>query len=616
MKKGTLSIYNHNGLVCNLLFNGKSYRLKTRMITYTGEKISLNKVSVEFEMERGKIIRIIYDGVEIYNIPIAKAPYNFIELNENETFIDIDFQSSNIYHLQKDDFYNGYIDIIARNETAVFVRGTVDNNLNSQSYFKNSKGEPVRIDNYKPANNLGLPGSSFRGMLRNLMEITSFGKFGSFNDDVLYFRSFADDCKNLRDYYNENMGSAVANIKAGLMYKAGKGYKLIPNGIATKITRTYSQVQYFQRVSTGRYIVHSGNIQGKLYDIEISCPEIKANAIDIPPSDIHSYAYDKNRSNMTINILSEAENNDFVPCFYFINNGNIVFGHTRFFRMPYLYSISSSIYPELIDNRNTDMVNTMFGDTSHSSKLFFEDLRMITGNEDEISTPKILSSPNPTSVQLYLEQGNKDIEHLNHYDSKDAIIRGNKLYWHKSENDSWKENGNQNQLINNIRNGNDKIHTIIKPIKSGATFKGRIRFENLSSIELGALLFALKLKEGYCHKIGMCKPLGLGSINIQPSLHLSDRKKRYESLSTEWGEIDAITDKSIISELINKFTDAVWEVVDNSSKGKDLWLHPRLKQLGILLDWKNKPADSLTKYMNLPDFKHRMVLPTPDIVIK
>jgi hypothetical protein len=619
MKKetGTLLINNNNGLVCHLLFNGQKYRLKNYLLLFKGNKLSLNKATVDFEIVRGKITKIIHNNIEIYNIPLAKAPYNFITLNENETLINNDFIRSNKYFLQEDDYYNGYIDIEAHSKTSVYVRGTLPEGLKENSFFTNQKGDKVRIENYCPAGNLGIPGSSIRGMIRNLVEIVSFGKFGFINDDILYFRSFADDCLNLRYEYNDFLGSTSQDIKVGLIYKEGRRYKLIPNGTEQQVPHTYSEKQYFDRISSGHYLIHSGDINGKMYDMEIYCKEEKSKAINIPDSDIQSYVNDTNRGNGVINIIKEANNNDFVPCFYFDGeDGHITFGHTRFFRVPYLNSISNCIYEELTDQTNTDLVNVMFGDTSHAGKLFFEDLKMIKGYEDAQSVPKILASPKPTSIQLYLEQGDKDIVALNHYNSENSLIRGNKQYWHKSNDFHWRESGDQTQLIDHIKNGDDKQRTIIKPIKKGATFAGRIRFENLTSVELGSLFFVLRLKEGWCHKIGMAKPLGLGTIKILPSLHLSDRAARYKSLNSEWGEIGAIVEESQLNYFIEKFADAVWEVVDKKGKGKDLWKHPRLKQLAIMLNWENKTDDSLTDYMKLPEFKHRMVLPTPEEVIK
>jgi len=617
MKKGRLSINNQNGLVCNVFYNGTNYRLKNKEITFDGNLLQLDNAEVDFEMERGKITTIIHRGIAIYKIAKAQAPYNFVTLNENETFIDCDYLHINKYYSQEDGFYNGYIDMEANNKTAIFVRGTLNHDLKDQSFFKTQNGDKVRIDNYSPAGELGLPGSSIRGMIRNMVEIATFGKFGFINNDVLYFRSFADDCINLRNMYNDCVGSSVENIKTGLIFKEGRFFKLIEGDGFKKINRTNSAKQYFRRISEGHYIVHSGHMNGKLYDLEIRCKEDKSKATVIPESDVRSYINDTNRASEAINIIKEAGKNDFVPCFYFEGeDGQITFGHTRFFRIPYFNSISDCIYEELTDKTITDLVDVMFGDTSHAGKLYFEDLNMIKGKEDEESVPKILSSPKPTSFQLYLEQGDREIKDLIHYDSDNALIRGNKLYWHKSNNLKWKADEDQQQLISKVKNGQDKQHTIIKPIKEGAVFSGRIRFENLSTIELGALLFVLKLKDGWCHKIGMAKPLGLGTLQINPTLHLSDREKRYRSLNAEWGNIDVISDETTISNCIQKFMDAVWGITDSKSKGKDLWEHPRLKQLAIMLDWENKPEDSLTEYMNLSDFKHRMVLPTPSEVIK
>lgn len=69
----------------------------------------------------------------------------------------------------------------------------------------------------------------------------------------------------------------------------------------------------------------------------------------------------------------------------------------------------------------------------------------------------------------------------------------------------------------------------MQPVKSGVQFRGRIRFENLTDLELGAILHALQLPDGCCHRIGMGKPLGLGSIRIHARLRLVDRVARYQA---------------------------------------------------------------------------------------
>ena len=44
---------------------------------------------------------------------------------------------------------------------------------------------------------------------------------------------------------------------------------------------------------------------------------------------------------------------------------------------------------------------------------------------------KILSNPKPTTFQHYLEQKSNAPNQLNHWNCKEAKIRGYKLYWHR-----------------------------------------------------------------------------------------------------------------------------------------------------------------------------------------
>ena len=95
----------------------------------------------------------------------------------------------------------------------------------------------------------------------------------------------------------------------------------------------------------------------------------------------------------------------------------------------------------------------------------------------------------------------------------------------------------------------------IQPIDSGMTFKSRVYFDNLSDVELGALLLTLNLdqldveadeKKSISYKLGKGKSIGLGSIELNSSLHILDRGKRYNTLfdNNTWqlGETDSSKD--------------------------------------------------------------------------
>ncbi|MBK6716199.1 MAG: hypothetical protein IPG57_14175 [Burkholderiales bacterium] len=68
----------------------------------------------------------------------------------------------------------------------------------------------------------------------------------------------------------------------------------------------------------------------------------------------------------------------------------------------------------------------------------------------------------------------------------------------------------------------------ITPLSAGNGFDFSVRFANLSGAELESLCAALHPTENFEHKIGMGKPIGLGSVKIQfTGLKLTDRATRY-----------------------------------------------------------------------------------------
>jgi len=259
-----------------------------------------------------------------------------------------------------------------------------------------------------------------------------------------------------------------------------------------------------------------------------------------------------------------------------------------------------------------DISEAIFGNESlFAGRVFFEDAFLCQGQKDELMGEeylKILSSPKPTSFQHYLVQHSDNTRNIKHYDDN-VSIRGYKLYWHKSgDENNWKENPNQ------IRE-NDTQHTKVKPIKPKKMFSGRIRFENLTFVELGALLFSFDLPQGCHHKIGMGKPLGLGSIKITPKLYLSKRTDRYNNLYSEWNNAIKASDKTETDTLKTSFENYVLGQIDETS-ASELWQTERLKELLTMLDYKK--GNELEKsnkisYMSIQrkEFTERLLLPLP-----
>jgi CRISPR-associated protein (TIGR03986 family) len=146
---------------------------------------------------------------------------------------------------------------------------------------------------------------------------------------------------------------------------------------------------------------------------------------------------------------------------------------------------------------------------------------------------KILASPKPSCTYFYLLNGD--------YNSDNSKIRGRKLYYHHSINNLKYQRGpgdSKDDIL--IDNQNVSIEAL-----KNFEFKSTIDFINLSEYELGLLLFALNLinreRQKVYHKLGMGKPLGLGTIELkidEAKSFLIDRKKRYSNFLAQNGEIE------------------------------------------------------------------------------
>jgi len=134
-------------------------------------------------------------------------------------------------------------------------------------------------------------------------------------------------------------------------------------------------------------------------------------------------------------------------------------------------------------------------------------------------TLKILGSPKPPSPALYFKFGctaKKDLDLSRHQP------QGRKFYLHHGENSTdWKTHPeNEGDSL--------KQKMSVRPLRCGLTFWFHFDFDNLSEIELELLCYALRPSPRFRHKLGLGKPLGLGTVRIDPvGLFLVDREKRY-----------------------------------------------------------------------------------------
>lgn len=393
-------------------------------------------------------------------------------------------------------------------------------------------------------------------------------------------------------------------------------------------------------------LVETGKMQKKKYNCVFGLEDPDKNkAISLPYEMVERY-----RDQITKEqgkLLGDTENaalQSGQPIFYLIEDDELTFfGHAMMFRLPYPSSVRQFI-PEHLrstakNTEATDLSEAIFGYVRNQkqgenqvlkSRISFSDAKCLSAEDDiwlqakgKALTPKILSGPKPTTFQHYLVQPKSTgarKNSLRHYHSEpveDTVIRGHKLYWHQGK-------VGASDIEASVQQPSSQ-HTEIKPIGAGVRFKFDVHFENLSEVEIGALLwvFDIAQSEQYRLSLGMGKPLGMGAISIAYSVQMSDRKQRYSQLfnTDGWEEAKSEADNTLKQTLISAFESFMLDKETGISKsdhpktGRATTLKevPRIEMLLAMLRFDQSPPSTKTRYMTIQpnEYKERRVLPTP-----
>ncbi|MBK1620149.1 TIGR03986 family CRISPR-associated RAMP protein [Lamprobacter modestohalophilus] len=342
------------------------------------------------------------------------------------------------------------------------------------------------------------------------------------------------------------------------------------------------------------WLIESGVLSGKKAQYAIFAPDQNAKAIPIPHDMWEHYTDDRDltrgsdeRASRPLGKDKELLAGDGDPLFYLVDaKGKLAFfGPTMMFRLPYKRTPKDLIPAPLRQPLDIDLADALFGYIrsntdfeeanlerprqgdkawAYAGRLSVSDAQLAPDeNTDDLFleplTPRILGTPKPTTFQHYLVQGADASKHvrtpedairasrealekvnLSHYDSPSrdmnerecgqrTVLRGTKRYWHQGPRTTAQLAEHPSKL-----KLDSKQHTRMRPIAPTKSFVFRVRFDNLSDIELGALCWALHPRghqgKEYRHQLGMGKPLGMGSIRLDAQLHLISRSTRYQSL--------------------------------------------------------------------------------------
>jgi CRISPR-associated protein (TIGR03986 family) len=655
----------------------------------------------------------------------ASAPYNFVPLPEAVIKVVDGAQKLPNHNTYANTGYphTGYFEVTLTTKSPLYIRCsfTLSDFLRQErgedkdglfrSQVKNTPDFFYTRDPDQPV----IPGSSLRGMLRNLLEIVSYGKIEWITEKRLFFRTVDDTA--VGRYYR---GRMTGKVEAGFLQRKSDGYvikvtqmvrvprnkvggNLYEGQAPNKLPRWNEQphqwlpvwvqlskkgplVEQMHYAATpgwheGRLII-TGDIPGKKKEFVFLLPSQNAEEIAVPAEMLERFhddqltqwqerAFPKNQPGnncrerdgmLRQNLPGEGD-----PVFFLRENGQLTFfGRAQMFRLPYKKTPRGLVLAELRTAADIDYADALFGYTkpkkkhlgdtdgvdaqqgekarAYASRVFVMDGKLVEGQTDlwfpgdPIFVPRILATPKPTAFQHYLtQQEPNDKNKLDHYDSPpfhETTIRGHKRYWHQGLGGNEISLGEirtrieehqaqlQTILATERQTGKpDTQHTQFKPLKPNVEFRFRVYFENLSDAELGALCWTLHPlgdpTKTYCHNLGMGKPLGMGAVQLDATLHLTDRVTRYGSLfdGDDWRTGAAGTGEHLSNRVVLERCTQIFEqyFLDELKPNKPCTHLSDLKRIGILLkmlEWEGR-SQSEVRTLELDEFRQRKVLPDP-----
>jgi len=137
----------------------------------------------------------------------------------------------------------------------------------------------------------------------------------------------------------------------------------------------------------------------------------------------------------------------------------------------------------------------------------------------------VLSAPKPEGrPQTYTQRDGR-------------TVRGRKFYRHRLDG-----------VLTRLGGRQDRQNKTVRPVEAGGVFTFDVDYADLRREELRLLLYALALEPGLWHKVGMGKPIGLGSAHIEIQTWTRiDRQARYQALGG--GMAEPLTGDALETEL-------------------------------------------------------------------
>lgn len=504
---------------------------------------------------------------------IIKAPYNFVPLSDKVYFPEWAKDMSISHDIPFEDGQSGIIELEIEAKTSIFVR---NGHTKSEAEQKN--------DNFKSFSKLGdryfIPGTSLKGTIRSAFEILSFSKM-TLNKNARFTLRDLNDRKNytltqkadqircgwlredeLGDYFIHDCGIPqrkshsdidgelgiqffTSNFKDGPkslnLNKTGQD-GIDPKTAKYKYEKTKEALRQNIADSRPLYInMEEGTLvftgqPNKWTDGSNKRNSGKKKEFIFPDQDLGAYKLEEDRFNQYEFIYSESEDWKYlskgikeqgIPVFFRLKSegGRKTIqdlGLAFMYKLPYDNRPYDLLSKEHQMENDLDLSEAVFGKTSKDfslrGRVQFSNAFATTAEEgDEIKL--ILGGPKASYYPTYIEQDSrsKTVDKYATYGDGSSKLAG------------WKKYAPREKSYE-ICTDNDKLDSVLRPLKAGAKFRAKVIFHNLKKIELGALLSAISFhdSESCFHQIGQGKPYGLGRVAITSKLTIDGNEKDSE----------------------------------------------------------------------------------------
>jgi len=193
------------------------------------------------------------------------------------------------------------------------------------------------------------------------------------------------------------------------------------------------------------------------------------------------------------------------------------------------------------------------GGEVHTGKVNISDAIAPQGSHELMNfiTLEVLSAPKPEGrPKAYtIQEGRRN------------IVRGRKFYRHRLD-----------DVLTRAGGKKDRQNKTVQPVSPGAVFTFEVEYNDLREKELRLLLYALALEPDMWHKVGMGKPLGLGSACIEiTAWEQIDRQARYRNLGG--GLSEPLRDQELQTELDMWLQPYRESKTPNLQDLRELWRH-------------------------------------------